>query len=206
MVVSTKLVCSLTSSFWTTVYESTYDASFIPVNIGIEFQYDHAKKYNNNNNARHLILIRKKIIHSHLPSKWNKKRKKNDTPISLIHSDAWGHTPVASLISHCYYVSVIENCTRCTWLYDYPVKSLVKVLSILCVFVRCFCLVLFSSFFGIKFIVIKILKKKASSIFKIFDKMTQIQMVLLRGTPRCFKCSFAWDECLKVLLVWVHLD
>lgn len=129
-----------------------------------------------------MILIRKKIIHSHLPSKWNKKRKKNDTPISLIHSDAWGHTPVASLISHCYYVSVIENCTRCTWLYDYPVKSLVKVLSILCVFVRCFCLVLFSSFFGIKFIVIKILKKKASSIFKIFDKMTQIQMVLLRGS------------------------
>lgn len=34
-----------------------------------------------------------------------------------IHNDVWGPVPIVSVENFKYYVSFVDDCTRCTWLY-----------------------------------------------------------------------------------------
>lgn len=42
---------------------------------------------------------------------------KKDIPFSLIHSDVWGPSPVATLAGIRWFVLFVDDCTRMTWLY-----------------------------------------------------------------------------------------
>lgn len=41
----------------------------------------------------------------------------NTLPLQLIHMDLWGPSPTPSLNGYRYYIHLIDECTKFTWIY-----------------------------------------------------------------------------------------
>lgn len=44
-------------------------------------------------------------------------------PFDLIHADIWGPFSVPTSLSHRYFLTIVDDCTRCTWVFLMKLKS-----------------------------------------------------------------------------------
>ncbi|KAL5729693.1 hypothetical protein ACHQM5_002605 [Ranunculus cassubicifolius] len=62
-------------------------------------------------------------LSKHTRSSYISRMHRTPCAFDLIHSDVWGPSPVTSLSGHRYYVTFIDDHTRCTWVYLLKKKS-----------------------------------------------------------------------------------
>ena len=65
-----------------------------------------------------ICALSKHVRNSYIP-----RMHRSPDMFDLIHSDVWGPSPVVSLSGHRYYVTFIDDHTRCTWVYLLRKKS-----------------------------------------------------------------------------------
>lgn len=51
---------------------------------------------------------------------------KSALPFDLVHTDVWGPAPISSVKGYGYYLLIIDDCTRYSWLFPLFYKSDVK--------------------------------------------------------------------------------
>ena len=62
-------------------------------------------------------------LSKHVRSSYIPRMHRAPAAFDIIHSDVWGPSPVTSLLGHRYYVTFIDDYTRCTWVYLMKKKS-----------------------------------------------------------------------------------
>ncbi|GFS34572.1 hypothetical protein Acr_00g0034750 [Actinidia rufa] len=63
------------------------------------------------------------LYHLHTRASYIPRILRAPSAFDLIHSDVWGPSPVTALSQHRYYVTFIDDYTRCTWVYLMRHKS-----------------------------------------------------------------------------------
>ena len=53
--------------------------------------------------------------------------KRSSHPFHLIHSDIWGPSTIPIVFGACWFVSLIDDCTRVTWIFFLKQKSDVSI-------------------------------------------------------------------------------
>jgi len=62
-------------------------------------------------------------LSKHVRTSYISRMHRVPAPFDLIHYDVWGPSPTTTLSGHRYYVTFIDDHTRCTWLYLLKKKS-----------------------------------------------------------------------------------
>ncbi|KAI3465187.1 hypothetical protein Pfo_021850 [Paulownia fortunei] len=61
------------------------------------------------------------VKHKRVPFPISNKR--SSVPFSLIHSGIWGPSPIPNIFGACWFVSLIDDCTRISWIFLLKNKS-----------------------------------------------------------------------------------
>ncbi|KAK8933572.1 hypothetical protein KSP39_PZI015652 [Platanthera zijinensis] len=64
----------------------------------------------------------------HLALPFSSSASQTTAPFDLVHSDIWGPTPIASHSGYLYYISFIDDFSRCVWVY--LLRSRSKILTV----------------------------------------------------------------------------
>jgi hypothetical protein len=67
-------------------------------------------------------------VSKHTCTSYILRMHRTSSVFDLIHSDVWGPSPVMAFSGHRYYVTFIDDHSRCTWVYLLKKKSDVLLL------------------------------------------------------------------------------